>query len=53
MSLLTLDFYLLKYTYVDATTEGRDIGTVNLLGFFLQTEANKKEMIRLLLRLPE
>ena len=40
---LTLDFYSLKYACVVAAKEGRDTGMVDLLGFFLQTKADKKD----------
>ena len=42
-SLSTLDFNSLKYSYTVVAKKERDIATIDLLGFFLQTEVNEDE----------
>jgi len=47
-SLLTLDFYSLKYVYIMTVKKERDIVTINLPEFFLPAEAIKMRNILLL-----
>ena len=39
----TPDFYAMKYIYATAAKEDRDVATIDLPGFFLQTEAEKDD----------
>ena len=43
----TPDFYAFKYIYAVIALEGRDAATVDLPGFFLQTEQDELIMLRL------
>ena len=44
MSSPTLDFYAFKYICAVIAREGRDVATVDLPGFFLQTEQEGDEL---------